>query len=458
MSLTPSTRILNCSSCVRKAKWNTQYICSFSTTPQMDRQVRMRRMMFQWLNRVGKNFYYPLKDSTNYLGAYNVNGTLRRVVDRSAIQAQELERIQTTIKENPERVEELQDELEKLTKSHAEQSKVLPSATRRDLTPFPANKDFMSETVLGPWLQHKVWEDVMVRGMTVREVSAQRGIEMSRVAASVRLVQVEKLWKQQGKSTADQYSTAVLEMLPCTGKLALLNWTDQDEKALIEARLEAKLAAEREIKERKAENNRRREESLPLLPLASPSIPDEMDLKNQVVEDRRRNPHESINDLAVLKVTGPQLWHPVSESRHFTRADAAKVFDDKLQPADKRVPHPELTVMHREWLNGKSIEERTLLQIRRLKDEQQKSEQKALRRTLQQESIKKIKNQRGVVFRFQETKVDEIGKNGRGVKGVGCRYGVPNMDRSKGQVKIPQHALFAPRHMPSPRFSNTRGP
>lgn len=40
----------------------------------------------------------------------------------------------------------------------------------------------------------------------------------------------------------------------------------------------------------------------------------------------RPTPHESINDLPVHRLTDPQIFLPVPESRHFTRVDAGRVF------------------------------------------------------------------------------------------------------------------------------------
>ena len=52
-------------------------------------------------------------------------------------------------------------------------------------------------------------------------------------------------------------------------------------------------------------------------------------------------PHESINDRPVHPWTRQQIFYPTSESRQFTRVDAAKVFSPTLLPADDRIPHPE---------------------------------------------------------------------------------------------------------------------
>ncbi|RKF59407.1 putative tyrosine phosphatase protein [Erysiphe neolycopersici] len=427
---------------------------SFSVSFQLNRQVRMRREMFKWLNRVGKNLQEPISDSTNYLSAYSASGNLRRVEERTVEHLRKVEEIRTLIKENPVIKEEKENELKRLEEEYSIESRKIPPPTRRDMMPFPANKDFMSEPVLGPWLQNEIWEDITIRGMTVREASSLRGVEMSRVAAIVRLLEVEKAWKEQGKEIADRYAETLIEMLPYTGKTALQNWSEEDEQALKEARLNAKMAAQREIKEREDENIRRKTASLPLLPPVQPKIPNDIDLKRIIVENRRRAPHESINDLPVLKVTGSQLWLPVSESRRFTRADAAKAFHENLQPADKRVPHPELTQMHKEYLSGKNLDERTMLQEYRAEVERQKMTHRREKEAQRENSIKKVTNKRGVVFRFQEINVNAIGKDGRGTKGVGYRYGVPSMDRSKGNIKIPQYALAPPRHMPVYKFRN----
>ncbi|RKF54940.1 putative tyrosine phosphatase protein [Golovinomyces cichoracearum] len=445
-----------CVYCLRRTTKTKQLSRLFSTTDSMSRQVRMRREMFQWLARVGRNLRDPLENSTNYLGAYSVSGNLRRVEERTVQHTRDVEKIRMQIKNNPALKEEKEEELRKLEEEYSVARQSLPPASRRDMMPFPANKDFISEPVLGPWLQNEIWKDITEKGFTIREVSSLRGVEMSRVAAVVRLLEVEKNWKKQGIETADVYAESVLELLPYTGRAQLLNWSESDEEALNEARINARSTCLREIREREEENARRERASLTLLPPAQPMMPDDLELKRRIIERRRRGPHESINDLPILKSTGAQLWLPVPESRRFTRADAAKAFDDRLQPAEKRIPHPELIQMHKHWLAGKSLDERTELQDRWSELERKKISQRQTKQALMEDSVKKITNKRGVVFRFQEIKVDNIGKDGRGPKGVGCRYGVPSMDRSKGHLKIPQHTLAPPRYMPKPKMKVSR--
>jgi len=42
-------------------------------------------------------------------------------------------------------------------------------------------------------------------------------------------------------------------------------------------------------------------------------------------------------------------------------------------------------------------------------------------------------------YRFSDIRVDKntVGPKGRGMFGVGARYGIPHEDRKKGQIKIP---------------------
>lgn len=151
--------------------------------------------------------------------------------------------------------------------------------------------------------------------------------------------------------------------------------------------------------------------------------------------------HESINDLPVHSATVQQIFHPTSESRHFTRADAARIFDETLLPADERVPHPELALLERERLAFIPYQERVARAIQR-NDELQKKKEAAdqRRREWEAKTLKVVPGKRWD-FRFRDISVDEAGADGRGPKGTGWRYGVPHMDRRKGEVKIPTRAI-----------------
>lgn len=147
-------------------------------------------------------------------------------------------------------------------------------------------------------------------------------------------------------------------------------------------------------------------------------------------------PHESINDLPVHAYTGQQIFLPTSESRHFTRADAAKVFHEKLLPADDRVPHPELAIMHKELISGLSADQRAKLNEARDEAAEEKRRVAAEREAKKESKIKKVDSPRWE-FRITPINVDDAGKDGRGYKGVGWRYGMPHMDRSRGAQRIP---------------------
>lgn len=161
---------------------------------------------------------------------------------------------------------------------------------------------------------------------------------------------------------------------------------------------------------------------LPVTPLALP--------------EEKTNKHESINDLPVHRATGQQIFHPTSESRRFTRADAAKVFDEKLLPADDRVPHPELAIMYREYLDGVPREQQEANAVARNEAAMKKMLASAARAAKKAAAVRKVDTGRWE-FHFTEVNVEAAGKTGRGPQAVGWRYGAPLMDRSRGQIKIP---------------------
>lgn len=147
--------------------------------------------------------------------------------------------------------------------------------------------------------------------------------------------------------------------------------------------------------------------------------------------------HESINDLIVHPATKQQLFVPVSESRHFTREDAAKAFHHTLLPADDRIPHPELVVSEREAIMGLSNQERVDAAMARLQAERdQKREKEEQQKAWEAKTITRVPGRRWD-FVFQDISVESVGKDGRSIDGVGWRYGFPHEDRKRGQVKIP---------------------
>ncbi|MCJ1354380.1 MAG: hypothetical protein MMC33_004368 [Icmadophila ericetorum] len=338
----------------------------FSSTPQND--TRLRQAMFRWLRGPGAVFKDPLPGSTNYLNAYDASGRLLRLGTETRMNKDD-EDDGPALKEGEEKEE-----------GEAEQNLAMGVPTRKemadDFIPFPLNRQFKSESVLSEELREEIWDRVTNQGKSARMVSAELGVEMSRVGAVVRLKTVEKAWLKQGKPLATPYARAILSMLPVT-----------------------------------------------------PFIP------NTPI-----TPHESINDLPVHRSTLNQIFHPVSESRQFTRVDAASVFKTGLLPADDRIPHPELIEVEREKNAQISREERITRQgERERKESEAKLEKQRRRREREERAMTRVVPEGSRwEFRFQEVSVESVGRDGRDLRGVGARYGIPHEDRKRGQIKIPK--------------------
>lgn len=147
--------------------------------------------------------------------------------------------------------------------------------------------------------------------------------------------------------------------------------------------------------------------------------------------------HESVNDLPVHPHTRQQLFYPVSESRQFTREDAAKAFSDTLLPADKRIPHPELVTLEKEHLEGLPRDQRWARQQQRDQEAREAREKAAEKKKMWEERTQRVVETRRWNFKFQDISAEKVGKDGRGKEGVGARYGMAHLDRKRGQIKIP---------------------
>ncbi|KAK5999064.1 hypothetical protein PT974_01452 [Cladobotryum mycophilum] len=239
--------------------------------------------------------------------------------------------------------------------------------------PFPLNPLFRSQPVLDEPTRELIWEKVIQRGESLKAVSAEMGVDVKRVAAVVRLKQVEKQWVSDGKKLAIPYAKAVMSMLP----------------------------------------------------------------KTSYREGEQNTPHEPVNEVHVHKLTMQQLFVPVSESRHFTREDAAKAFHDNMLSADVRSPQPQLIQMERNILQGTSRRE-SLVKFQ----EATQMEEDAVARRIAQEQLNDEKKTTRVKtdryeFRFKDINASDVGRNGRARSGTGWRYGAPHEDRKRGLVKIP---------------------
>ncbi|KAK3646239.1 hypothetical protein LTR56_008590 [Elasticomyces elasticus] len=356
--------------------------------------THLRRDMYAWLKGPGKVFRKPLRGSTNYLSAYDKQGNLFRAKkdDRGTRNRDEVKEVA----ENEETASRRDLEDESLTdedrSARAEQREVarntrtaedeetearggVPKERTTDMRPYPLNHMFRSQPVLSEELREQLYIQVAVNEYDLASVAASFGVDIRRVAAAVRLKTIEKQWEAEGKPLAKPYSTAILAMLPTT----------------------------------------------PFKPDTNKSI----------------TPHEPINDLPVHPHTRQQIFYPASESRQFTREDAAKVFSSKLLPADKRIPLPMLVDLEKWKLEGLDRQQRTERQVAKDTEAREEAEEQARKRAEWEKRTQRVVKGRRWDFKFQDISVDKVGKDGRGNEAVGYRYGMPHVDRKRGVVKIP---------------------
>lgn len=339
----------------------------------------MRDEMYRWLNGLGSVFRHPLPGSTNYLNAYDRNGNLVRARNRSRGKVEQEK-------------EEDEDELDK-DEEVGEDGEVVPKKTQK------IKQVKIKEAKDGPPLPKEGSEDLMPFPMN-RQFRSQHVLSEELKDAIYERVMVE------GKSVRTVSAALGVEMSRVGAVVRLKavekEWEKQG-KPIAFSYAKAVLG---------------------MLP-TTPYIP------HDPVS------HESINDLPVHRATEIQIFHPVSESRHFTRRDAGKVFDRELKPAEDRVPHTELVQLQKWAHEGKIEEER--IQLQRKKDAKDVESRKVFerkRREKEARDVKKVETERSM-YRFQDIRVESVGYTGRGKEGVGARYGIAHQDRKKGQIKIP---------------------
>lgn len=147
--------------------------------------------MFSWLNGPGAAFKSPLPGSTNYLTAYDRKGKLLRVPDSGA---------------GSEANSETPDSA--ASAAGEDGDTILPRESHADLKPFPLNPAFVSQSVLSEDLRNEIYNQVKHKGKSVRAVSVLFGVDMRRVAAVVRLVELEK-------RTIKEVCHLFLHVFPC---------------------------------------------------------------------------------------------------------------------------------------------------------------------------------------------------------------------------------------------------
>lgn len=166
----------------------------------------LRRRFESWMNGPGTAFRRPLPGSTNYLNAYNKKGGLIRqdardkendAPKKDGKQDQANAEEQELVDEEKTRREERDKDLkEAATDAPSLQAKSIkpPPETAEDLRPFPLNRFFVSERVLSEELREMLYVHVSERGRSIRQVSADFKVSMERVAAVVRMKQMERDW------------------------------------------------------------------------------------------------------------------------------------------------------------------------------------------------------------------------------------------------------------------------
>lgn len=71
------------------------------------------------------------------------------------------------------------------------------SGAGREPRPFPLNPAFVSESVLSEELRGEIFQRIAVQKQNIREVSVDLGVDMRRIGAVVRLVELERRWRKQ---------------------------------------------------------------------------------------------------------------------------------------------------------------------------------------------------------------------------------------------------------------------
>ncbi len=152
---------------------------------------------------------------------------------------------------------------------------------------------------------------------------------------------------------------------------------------------------------------------------------------------KRAEPFEPIHDLHVHSHTMQQLFVPTSESRQFTREDAARAFGARILPPEARMRIPEVVDMERKIAHGVPPRQAEAEFVAAARE----SEKEIAVRNFEREQSKEARTVRVQTprfeFRFEKINSENVGPKGRSRTSAGWKYGVPLMDRRRAEVKIP---------------------
>jgi len=152
--------------------------------------------MFAWLNGPGRSLREPIPGSTNYLGAYDKAGRMRRSRRQEQEQAEEKENGEENGQQDArsgsrEQTQKHDPAGERNFRPNGDPSKSL------DQKPYPLNEYFMSQPVLSEQLRENIYQEVVQKGSSISQASIRWHVDMRRVAAVVRLKSVEKQWIEE---------------------------------------------------------------------------------------------------------------------------------------------------------------------------------------------------------------------------------------------------------------------
>lgn len=159
--------------------------------------------------------------------------------------------------------------------------------------------------------------------------------------------------------------------------------------------------------------------------------------KKEYRPGQKNTPLEAVNEVHVHKHTMQQLFVPVSESRHFTRKDAAAAFHPKMLSVDERSPAKEVIQIARDQKKGKSSQEAVQAFRDNVQEKEVRLAEKHAREEAEEEARTKRVDTGRYEFRIREMDADNVGTDGKARKAKGWRYGAPHNDRKRGMVKIP---------------------
>lgn len=153
--------------------------------------------------------------------------------------------------------------------------------------------------------------------------------------------------------------------------------------------------------------------------------------------EQGEQPFEPINDIHVHSYTRQQLFVPTSESREFTRTDAARAFGDHILPPDAKMRIPELVELERNVARGMEPAKayKAFMESAARSEAAVAAAQRA-RRQRDEDRTTRVDVGR-FEYRFEKINAEDVGRNGRSRKAIGWRYGVPFSDRRRGEIKIP---------------------